>query len=286
LRQLTLAAEQIAAGNLQATAVVQGQDEIGRLASTFNMMVTQLRTFITTLEQRVADRTKALATSVEVSRRLASILDPNQLLIEVVEQIQTAFNYYHVHIYLLDPSGENLLMAGGTGEAGKAMLAAGHQIPKGHGLVGRAAETNASVLVPDVSQSIGWLPNPLLPETKSEAAVPIAALGQVLGVLDVQQDRVNGLSEEDVSLLQALANQVAISIRNARSYEESKKQAELETLVNTIGQKIQRTTTVEETLQTAVREIGLALGAKRVNAGILRPSGEAGQAIKDPDGIR
>ena len=163
--------------------------------------------------------------------------------------------------------------------------AAGHQIAKGHGLVGRAAETNAPVLVTDVSQSIGWLPNPLLPETKSEAAVPITALGQVLGVLDVQQDRVDGLSEEDVSLLQALANQVAISIRNARSYEESKKRADLEALVNTIGQKIQRTTSVEETLRTAVREIGLALGAKRVNAGILRPSGEPGEVIKDPDGI-
>ena len=148
------------------------------------------------------------------------------------------------------------------------MLARGHKIPKGRGLVGRAADTNQPVLVPDVIQAEGWLPNPLLPDTKSEAAIPIATGNIVLGVLDVQQNMINGLGEEDVTLLQSLASQIAISLQNARSYEQSKAQADLELLVNTIGQKIQRATTVEDTLQTAIREIGLALGASRVSANI------------------
>jgi GAF domain-containing protein len=185
-----------------------------------------------------------------------------------VEQVQEAFKYYHAHIYFLDEATGNLVMAGGTGEAGATMLARGHKIPKGRGLVGRAADTNGPVLVPDVSQAEGWLPNPLLPDTKSEVAIPISAGRQVLGVLDVQQNVVNGLGEEDVSLLQSLAGQVAISLQNARSYEQAKSQADLESLVNDIGQKIQRATTVEDTLQTAIREIGLALGASRVSANI------------------
>ena len=266
--RLKATAEKVASGDLTAQAKVETGDETGALATAFNAMTSQLRDLIGSLEQRVADRTKALATSAEVSRRLAAILDPRQLASEVVNEVRSAFDYYYAQIYLLDEAGENLVIASGTGEAGSAMLARGHSVPKGLGLVGRAADANASVLVPDVSQEEGWLPNELLPDTKSEAAVPIFVGDQVLGVLDVQHDRVNGLTEEDITLLESLAGQVAISLRNARSYEQSRAQAELASLVNVIGQKIQRTTSVEDTLQTAIRELGTAIGASRVRARI------------------
>ena len=271
LEQLTLVAKEVTAGNLNAQAVVSGKDEIGVLATAFNGMVAQLRGLVGSLEQRVAERTRALTTSTEVSRRLSTILDEKQLVKEVVEQVQDAFDFYHVHIYLRDEVSGNLIMAGGTGDAGAAMLARSHKILKGKGLVGRAAETNSSVLVQDTSQDPNWLPNPLLPDTKSEVAVPISIGADVLGVLDVQQNIISGLNQEDVILLQSIANQVAIGVRNARSYEESRSQAELETLINTIGQKIQRAGTVEDVLQTAIREVGLALGATRVSAS-LQPS--------------
>ena len=272
---LTDTATKVAGGDLSLRSQVDSVDELGTLSNTFNSMTAQLQDTLEGLEQRVADRTKALATSAEVTRRLAAILDPRQLALEVVEQVQRAFNYYYAQIYLLDESGENLVLSGGTGEAGAAMLARGHSVQKGRGLVGRAADTNTSVLVGDTLNEEGWLPNELLPETKAEAAVPISIGNQVFGVLDVQHSFVGGLTPEDVTLLESLAGQVAISLQNARSYEQSRKQAELESLVNVIGQRIQRATSIEDTLQTAIRELGTAIGATRVRASIKPASSAA-----------
>jgi putative methionine-R-sulfoxide reductase with GAF domain len=265
LEELTVAAQKIGRGNLQHRVPVTGSDEFGALGLVFNQMTAQLGELIGSLEKVVADRTRALTTSFRVSRRLSTILDQEQLVAEVVEQIRSAFDYYHVHIYLFDESQQRLIMAGGTGEAGRAMLAAGHQLKRGQGLVGRAANRGQTILVSNVAQDPRWLPNPLLPATRSEAAVPITLGNRVLGVLDVQHDRISGLSESDAELLQSIANQVAIALQNASLYEEAQRAARREALVNAINQKIQQAGTVEGVLQVAAQELGQALTASRTS---------------------
>ena len=251
-----------AKGDFTVRTNIQTKDEVGDLSRSFNYMADQIQTLVSGLEEKVADRTKALSTSIEVSRRLSNILDQEQLIAQVVEQVKNAFDYYHAHIYLFDERKQELVMAGGTGEAGRAMLARGHRIPKGKGLVGRAFENKEAVLVSDTSAEPDWLPNPLLPDTKSEIAVPLLIGDEALGVLDVQQNTVNGLTESDAELLQSLAFQAAIAVKNAQSYSESRKQAEREALIGEISRKIQNTVTVEHALQVAVQELGTALGAK------------------------
>ena len=213
--RLTALSALIKQGDLAVQAPVTSTDEIGALSGAFNSMTDQLRTTLAGLQQR----TVALETSGQVSRRLSSILNPATLTLEVVEQLRGAFNYYHAHIYLFNEAKDTLTMAGGTGRAGRIMLANNHSIPSGRGLVGRAAATRNAVLVPDVSLADGWLANPLLPDTKAEVAVPIMLGDEVLGVLDVQHNIVNGLSHEDAVLVQSIADQVAVGLENARSFE-------------------------------------------------------------------
>lgn len=272
IANLARAAQQIAAGDLSQTVPVERNDEIGTLAQAFNSMTAQLRDLIGTLEQRIVARTRALEASAEVSRHLSTILDQQQLLGQVVHEVQQAFNYYHAHIYLLDEKREFLVMAGGTGEAGQTMLKRGHKIPRGRGLVGRAADLNQPVLVADTAQDPNWLPNPLLPETRSELAVPISAGGQVVGVLDVQHNVLNGLSQADSDLLLAIANQVGVALQNARLYNLTQRQASRETQANQIYQRLQTATTVEDVLQIAVRELGQALEADqtRIELGLKK----------------
>jgi putative methionine-R-sulfoxide reductase with GAF domain len=262
--RLTESANRIAAGELDVTTAVDSEDEIGQLAASFNSMTDQLRQTLGGLE----NRTRALTNSAEISRRLSTILDPQTLVAEVVNQIQSTFNYYHVHIYLLDERRKKLIMSGGTGDAGAAMLAGGHQLATNQGLVGQAATKNKIILAANVRQTPNWLPNPLLPETRSEIAVPIAVAGRPLGVLDVQHNVTDGLGEEDAILLQTIADQLAIALQNARLYAATEQQANRESMVNAIGQQIQNATTIEAALKIAAEELGKATGAPQTRAQI------------------
>lgn len=234
LRKLLAAIEEIRNGSTGLTRKVEieSRDEIGNLGSAFNTMTAQLHDLIDTLEERVADRTHRLGIVATLGEHLNAILDPGDLLREVVNQVNKNFNYYHTQIYLLDQLTETLVVSAGTGRAGQEMVANGHSITlnTGKSLVARAARSRAIVTVDNVQEAEDWLPNRLLPETRAEMAVPIIQKDKVIGVLDVQAERVGALDENDANLLRSLANQVSVALGNARLFEQtnrSKEEAEV-----------------------------------------------------------
>lgn len=224
INNLTETAVSIAGGDFEKNASVETKDEIGTLAIAFNSMTAQMRLFISSLEDRVLRRTKALTTSSEVSRTLSTIVSVEDLVEEVVHQMQDAFGYYHSQLFLLDEGGQQLVLRSGNGEVGRKMLAANHHIPVGRGVVGRAAFGNETVLINDVSQDSSWLYNDDLSDTKCEIAVPIAIGNHVLGVLDIQHNVVDSFDSETVDLLQSIATQTALAIQNARTFERAEQQ--------------------------------------------------------------
>ncbi|MCB9445255.1 MAG: GAF domain-containing protein [Ardenticatenaceae bacterium] len=273
LNKLTETAVQIADGNFDLRAEIDSPIEVTQLANAFNQMTSQLKELIDSLEQRVAARTQALETSGEISRQISTILERQELVKKVVELIQQSFNYYQAQIFLFDDAKENLVMVSGTGEGAQKMLANRHQIAIGKGLVGRAGQTGQPVLVSDTSQADDWLPNPLLPDTKAETAVPIMSGEQIYGVLDVQQNVTGGLEQSDVALLESIANQVAVALRNANLYDEAQKQAEREALLNQINQQILQTTDMQTALKVAVRELGRATGSAHTRVHLKTQTG-------------
>jgi GAF domain-containing protein len=145
------------------------------------------------------------------------------------------------------------------------MLAEGWQIPVDHqtSIVARAARTRQTVIANDIvrDRDSEFLSNRLLPDTRSEMAVPLMVGDKMLGVFDVQSDRSNAFTQEDASIQTTLTSQVATALQNARSFTQAQKQAERESMLNVINQKIQSATSVEAVLQIAARELGHALGA-------------------------
>jgi putative methionine-R-sulfoxide reductase with GAF domain len=220
IQELAVAAERIRQGDLSQEAASSGLRELDTLATAFNSMTSQLRQTLEGLEQRVADRTQALRASAEVSRNLSTILDRDELVAEVARLVQSSFDYYHVNIFLFDETAERLVLVGSMGESGQAQQVGQYRVSREGGLIGRAATTNQAVLVPDVAENSDWLPNEWLPETKAELAVPIARGGQVLGVLDVQHCVAGSLRQEDADLMQSIANQLAVALQNAQSFEQ------------------------------------------------------------------
>ncbi|NJL93892.1 MAG: GAF domain-containing protein, partial [Anaerolineae bacterium] len=169
-------------------------------------------------------RAQEMQTVAELSAQIASSLDRDAMLTTVCDQARQRFDLYHAHIYLLDDRGQRLVLAAGAGEAGRVMVRNHHAISleQPRSIVAQAAREQRGVINNDVRSSQDFLPNPLLPETKAEMAVPIIAGDALLGVLDVQSSQVNRFTQDDVSVKSTLAAQIAVSLQNARLFEEQR----------------------------------------------------------------
>jgi PAS domain S-box-containing protein len=175
-------------------------------------------------EMALSRRADELETVAQVSTATATILDTANLLQEVVDLTKERFGLYHAHIYLLNDFGDTLELAAGAGDVGRQMVAQGWQIPYDaeQSLVAQAARTGQGIIVNDVRENPDHMPNPLLPDTRAELAVPLIIGGLVLGVLDVQSEMVDRFSEEEVQIKTILAAQIAVALQNARQHEETR----------------------------------------------------------------
>ncbi len=185
----------------------------------------QIHTLTEKLQQEtniLSKRTTQLEISSQIAQQVSSILDFDELLNQIVNLIQTKFDYYHVHIYLLDKARKNLVIALGSGSAGVEMKRQGHRIAvdTSPSLVALAARTGELILVDNVRERPDWLANPLLPHTQAEMAIPIFLTDQVVGVLGVQQDRIAGLDNSDAQLMRSLSSQLGVAIHNIRLFEQ------------------------------------------------------------------
>ncbi len=222
VNQLATAAEQISAGKLDTLIpVVRRRDEIGDLATAFGKMSSDLQTLYGTMEDRVAARTSELEIVARVSAAATTITDPDVLLKTVAELTKSSFKLYHAHVYLLGDDGRTLKLAAGAGEAGDKMRAAGHSIPfnREHSLVARCARSRRGVIVADVAKEPDFLANPLLPDTRSEMAVPIVINDELIGVLDTQSTRVGTFTQDNIKVMTTLADQLAVAIENANAFD-------------------------------------------------------------------
>ena len=152
-------------------------------------------------------------------QELATSLNTDELIKEVVNLLHKNFGYYHVQIYLLDPNTGDAVLKSGSGETGTRMLEAKTRLPRGVGIVNHVVETALPFVSNSVNDIVFFYRNPLLPDTQSEMTVPIKVDGKVVGVIDVQEKPPNKLTDNDMQLVVAVADQLSVAIQKARLYE-------------------------------------------------------------------
>jgi diguanylate cyclase (GGDEF)-like protein/PAS domain S-box-containing protein len=191
----------------------------------YHIAIVQDITARKTIEEMLVKRAQQLATVADVSAAISANLEQEQLLQSVVDLSKERFNLYHTHIYLLDEAGDTLFLKVGAGEVGRQMVLEGWRIPlsQERSLVARAARERIGVIANDVWQDSGFLPHPLLPHTRAEMAVPIIIGDSLFGVLDVQANKINRFSEDDIRIKTTLAAQIAVAVQNARLFSEHKR---------------------------------------------------------------
>ncbi len=220
---------------LQALTSGRG-DEIGVMGNAFRQMTLQLAGLVGGLETMVNERTRQLATrssyleaSADVGRVITSILDPERLIEQVVELIRDRFSLYYVGLFLADREGQWAVLRSGTGAAGRSMLARGHRLRiEPTSMIGWCIANAQARIAQQASQDEVRVATPELPETRSEAALPLRVRGQVIGAISVQSTQVDAFDQDSLAVLQTMADQLAIAIENAQLYAQSQHALEAE----------------------------------------------------------
>jgi nitrate/nitrite-specific signal transduction histidine kinase len=244
VNRLREGAEAFAERRVELKLPVIGRDELSLLAQTFNAVTAELSRSYRELEERVDLRTRDLArrtaylrAAAEVGRTASVILEVESLVEIVVSVIKERFDLYYVGLFLRDETGQWAVLKAGSGEAGRAMLARGHRIRVGVGMIGWSIAHAQSRVALEADLDAMRLATPELPETRAEAAIPLRSRGQIIGALTVQSEHSGFFDDAMVAALEVMADQIAAAIDNANLFEES--QTTLKTLRRVYGEMSQ-----------------------------------------------
>ena len=215
------------------------------------------------LEETVARRTRdleqraiQLATAAEVGRAAASILELESLSYQVVDLVRERFGLYYAGLFLLDDTRSQAVLEAGSGEAGRIMKEQGHSLEVGgQSMVGAACSLRQARIALDVGEEPVRFDNPLLPETRSEMALPLVVGDRVLGALDAQSTEPAAFSEEEVTVLQLVADQVAVAVDNARKFSEEAKVLEATSPLFRVSRRLAAAVTTDDIVQVILDSI-------------------------------
>jgi signal transduction histidine kinase/DNA-binding response OmpR family regulator/putative methionine-R-sulfoxide reductase with GAF domain len=212
------------------------------------------------LVEETQRRARQLAAASAVARDATAILEVEQLLNETVELISERFGFYHAGVFLVDEQNEYAVMRAASSAGGHRMLERGHKLKIGEvGIVGYVAAAGEPRVASDVDADAVWYNASELPETRSEMALPLKARERVIGVLDVQSTQPAAFSEDDVAVLQTLADQLATAIANADLFQRVREDANRRALINEVSQAAASSLDVRELLKRSGEAISRQL---------------------------
>lgn len=219
------AANQIGQGNLEVEIPKTNLAEPAAIGSALDLMQNNLRELYSNLEQQVEildRRARYLEATSEIARDTASVLDLPILLNRSINLINENFDFYRQGIFLVDPSNEWIVLHAASGEDIDQTMENDFRLRIGsEGIVGQVAESGNPYVAQDVTNDPLYVSDEATVLTRSELALPLHSRGKIIGVLDVQSTYVNSFSDEDIAVLQTLADQIALAITNARLFKEA-----------------------------------------------------------------
>ena len=210
-------------------------------------------------------RALQLETAAEIARDISGSLNLDELLIKAVNFIRERLDFYHASVFLRDLSGEFIIIREATGEAGAQMKRAGYKIGIGSkSIVGFVSSRGEQLVVNDTAKDATYYANPLLPDTRAEAAIPLKVGERILGSLDIQSTKPYAFSEDNLRSLQILADQLAVAVVNTELFAETQEHLSQHRLLHHITTTAASGTTLEEALESAVNGLQVTLGGDRV----------------------
>jgi len=262
LGHLTSVARQQLAGDLAVQAKMRTGDEFEQLGNTLNELTAKLDTTLKEQEAIIIRRTAQLSASADVGRAVSSVLDLPELLRAVVNLIAERFGYYYVAVFMLDETSQYAVLREATGEAGRVLKESGHRLEvNASSMVGSAIIADDPRIAAHAETEKLRFANPLLPETLSEIALPLRLGGRVVGALDVQSTQPDAFDESVTSVLQSMADQIAVAMGNARLYTEIQQRARQQEGLARVATLAGSTLAVDELLDRLMLEARQLLGA-------------------------